>query len=46
MNVPADEAPYELDDASTDELASRLDELDRDETEPAEALFDRLRPAR
>jgi hypothetical protein len=44
--VPADEAPFKLDDASNDELASRMDELDRDETEPAEVLFKRLRPAR
>lgn len=44
--VPTDEAPFELDDASNDELASRMAELDRDETEPADVLFERLRPAR
>ncbi len=41
-----DEAPFELDDASNEELEQRLAELDRGDAEPAQALFDRLRPAR
>lgn len=42
----AEDAPFELDDASDAELECRLEELDRGDTVLAEALFDKLRLGR
>ena len=44
--VAGNDEPFELDEPSIVELESRIAEVDRGDVEGAQAVFDRLRPAR